>query len=198
MIFIILFISSLAMAQHGKLVNEVGLLFTNSDDFGLSYKIGTEKSLWRVNLLEISGQGYENDIERILQDNNYNQDAKVKGFGINLGKEFRKAVLTNVMFSYGIDLSYSDLYANSSYSESSSLERSQKINISRSGLGLVFGFNYIVRNKIVLGASIIPGIGYYYGKLAMTYGETNRLNKISSFNYNLSNSSANFTVAYRF
>lgn len=186
------------MAQHGKLVNEVGLLFTNSDDFGLSYKFGTEKSLWRVNLLEISGQGYENDIERILQDNNYNQDSKVKGFGINLGKEFRKAVLTNVMFSYGIDLSYSDLYANSSNSVSPSLERNQKINISRSGLGLVFGLNYIVRHKIVFGASIIPGIGYYYGKLDLTYGETYKVNKISSFNYNLSNSSANFTVAYRF
>jgi len=70
------------------------------------------------------------------------------------------------------------------------------------GINFVFGLNYVVNDKFVIGADILPGFSYYTGTLTemnyyINYGNETKTN-FSGFNYGLSNTSVLVSLAYRF
>lgn len=182
------------MSQKSKKINEIGLTFTDTYDFGLTYKFGIEKSLWRFNFLDIIGTSTE------LSYENYTNDYDLNGFSMSIGKEFRKNIVNNMEFCYGADLSFTYLYQKV-VSSSFLLGVSGNIadyNIFRPGMNLVLGLNYILKQKIVIGASFLPTINYSIGKNTNTIDGEESVRNIYEFNYGLSNSTVQFTVAYRF
>lgn len=50
---------SILHSQETKKQKEVGLVFSNLDNFGLTYRSGTANSLFRLNTLFISGANIE-------------------------------------------------------------------------------------------------------------------------------------------
>lgn len=185
-------------AQENPKQKEVGLAFSSLDNFGLTFKVGSDKSLWRFNTLAINGGSYEKTSDSLNSDS--------KSFGVNLrfGKEFRKVIYENLELRYGADLFFQ--YTNSRNNEDDlsvdDYDRLSEQTRYEPGINLVFGLNYVLKNNLVFGVELLPGFSYFTGKSV----EKNYYNSdgkkiesdISGIHYGLSNSSALLTLAYRF
>lgn len=198
LILLCLSMSYVLMAQETVKQQEIGLVFGNLDNFGLTYKTGTDKSLWRFNTLIISGSNL-NDITDLVEDKHSNI-----GINVKVGKEYRKIIVDNLEFRLGVDLSfrYSHSKFNSISKEVDGRDLLNERTTYQPGMNLVFGFNYVINEKIVLGAELLPGFNYVTRTTVVK--ETYNVNgveiksDISGFNYGLSNTSALLYLAYRF
>jgi hypothetical protein len=181
-------------AQESTKQREVGLVFSNLDNFGLTYKIGTNKSMWRFNTILLSGGKNTYKIEGSDKD----QTEKNFGFGIKVGKEFRKKLKQKIELRFGADLLFN-------YSNTEKMEETKKF--YESGVNLVFGLNYLISDNLVIGAEILPYMTYkkseidiekqYYIGNYDTITERQK-DDISEFNYGLSSSSVLLSLTYRF
>jgi len=186
-LLIALTLSTFVMAQEKTKVKELGLTFWNLDDFGFSYKVGTEQSLWRFNALSFSGGSGD------YEEGNYNKDKKSFSFRFKVGKEYRKLIVKNMEFRYGADLSFGY-----SYSKGSSVsDNEEKSNYYNPGINMVLGVNYIINDHIIFGAEIMPSINYSYNKRTNNDDEKTT-NKNNNFNYGFDSSSVLLSLAYRF
>jgi hypothetical protein len=185
-------------AQENPKQKEVGLAFGSLDNFGLTFKTGSEKSLWRFNALVLNGSTSEENEDSLKSTRKY------AGFNIGIGKEFRKPITENLELRYGADLSFKYSY---SFSDDDDLsfdnhDRLREQKIYEPGLNLVFGINYVYKSKFVFGAELKPGFSYFTGKSSTKNYYSNDGTTIdtdlSGINYGFSNTSALLTMAYRF
>ncbi len=190
--------SYVLMAQETVKQREVGVVFSNLDHFGFTFKIGNEKSLWRFNSLVLSGGDSDNTSV------NFDSEQKSTGFGVKVGREYRKRADGKLEFRYGADLSFS-------YSYSKSVE-TNKIGIGYGsshvekvyspGVNLVFGFNYMISENLILGAEVLPYFTFKTGTsinqdiYPIIGKEVKR--DISGFSYGFSSSSVLLSLTYRF
>jgi hypothetical protein len=184
-------------AQVASKQQEVGLVFSNLDNFGLTYKTGTNQSMWRFNALVISSQNSLQKQDSFEVKNNAN------GINVKMGKEFCKKIDENFEFRYGADLSFTYQQEKSEGIDNtvSDINHSwlDEQKLYQPGFNLVFGFNYIVKDKLIIGAELMPYFNYSFGKTTNKIGHSNEfVSNISGFNYGLSNSSAMLSVSYRF
>lgn len=198
MILLCLSLSCFLMAQEKVKQKEIGLVFSSLDNFGLTFKIGTEKSLWRFNALFIDGHKRDNVSDSLSEK--YNST----GFGIRLGREYRKVIVQNLELRYGADISfnyghgindvdYNYVHYNDYYLEQTTYTP---------GINLVVGLNYVIKEKLVLGAELLPYFSYTTGT-SIEKGRYSNFDEevksdISVFNYGISNTSALLSIAYRF
>ncbi len=102
-LFLILFAASISLsisAQEKTKQKEIGISFKSLNNFGMTYKIGNEKSLWRFNTLLMSGSNINE-----FSDSVETQRNRI-GFDIMLGKEYRKSIGENLELRYGADISF--------------------------------------------------------------------------------------------
>jgi hypothetical protein len=188
------------MAQENEKVKqkEIGLVFSNLDNFGLTYKTGTEKSLWRFTTLFISGDNIEETEDSLLSKQNQ------LGFGVKIGKEYRKNIAQNLELRFGADLSFSYSHSKIELDDKTvnDFNRLREQSIYRPGVNLVFGFNYELSDNFVIGAELLPNFTYTTGSRTetnyYTYQNDEVKTDISGFSYGLSNSSALLSLVYRF
>ncbi|SMO84474.1 hypothetical protein SAMN06265379_10998 [Saccharicrinis carchari] len=192
-------ISSILMAQETQKQKEVGLIFSNLDNFGLTYKTGNNKALWRFTTLFLNGENDESKKDAFKRTQNY------FGFGVKVGREYRIPLAENMELKYGTDLSfqYSRSKYELDYTDPDHSDQLDERTIYQPGLNLVFGFNYWLSDNIVLGVELLPEFSYktgeiiekgnYYGN-----GDNDLKSDVSGFNYGLSNNSALLSVAYKF
>ena len=162
MILFCLSMTYFLMAQETGKQKEIGLIFSNLDNFGLSFKIGSAKSLWRFNTLSVSGSNSVQNSDSIVNKLINN------GIGISIGKEYRKNIVENLEFRYGAELSFSYSHSESYYDDISvdneDVFQTQKT--YRPGINLVFGLNYVLNDNFLIGAELLPNFSYYTGKTA--------------------------------
>jgi hypothetical protein len=186
------------MAQESMKQKEIGLFFNNLDNFGLTYRTGSDKSLWRFNTLFISGNNMDETADSSVNKQN------TMGFGFKFGKEYRKDIVKNLELRFGIDLSFT--YSQSKYDYNDKTvdddDRLDEQTTYRPGINLVFGLNYVINDRIVIGAELLPNFSYTFGTSTKKYSYINNGNEvksdISGFSYGLSNTSALISLAYRF
>ncbi len=184
------------VAQEKTKQKEVGLVFSNLNSFGLTYKIGTEKSLWRFNTLFISGGNIDETADSMVSNRSN------MGFRIKFGKEYRKVIITNLEFRYGADLAFT--YSQSKYNyDDKSVEDHDMLSertTYQPGINLVLGLNYVFKDRFVIGAELLPYFSYITGKSNETSYRTNEeIEKdISGYSYGLSNTSVLLSLSYRF
>ncbi len=189
-------ISWFLTAQETVKQKEVGIVFNTLDNFGLSFKTGNTKSMWRFSTLLLSGTNASRDYDSI--SNNINR----YGFGLRVGKEYLKNITDNFEFRYGADLYFSYSYSKNQMKNSNSGSNDLLTKDVRytPGINLVFGFNYVIHNHLVLGAELLP-IVVYTTEISTSH-RTATGNEIkhtnSSFSYGLSTNSAKLSIAYRF
>lgn len=185
-------------AQEKVKQKELGLVFESFNSFGIMYKFGHQKSMWRLKTLYGSGQNSESS----ATDAEYNN--KRYYIGLAFGKQFSKPITDKLDLIYGIDLKYSYFY---SYDLRVSSEDYQSANTERMeyyhapGLNLVLGFNYIIHESIIIGVELLPGFSYAMGKRTESYSdypENDMEFDNTQFNFNISSSSAMVSLAYRF
>lgn len=194
MILICLSMSYILLAQETVKQKEIGLVFMNLDNFGLTFKTGTDKSLWRFNTLFISGNNMENTTDSFVHKHSN------MGFGVGIGKEYRKNIVENLELRFGADLSFT-------YSQSKSDNDHKTIDINDSlserityipGVNLVFGLNYKLSGNIVIGVELLPNFRYTTGTSTHINNDVEVKSDISGFNYGLSNTSVLLSLSYRF
>lgn len=195
-ILLILILPTLLVAQEKTKQKEVGLLFSNLDQFGITFKTGTNKSLWRFNTLFLSGYNGQE-----TSDSLYSDYSNI-GFNFQVGHEFRTNISDNLEFRYGADLSFSFSQAERDINDKSIDNRDSysKIMTYEPGINLIIGFNYIINDNLVFGAELLPSVSYRMIKKEeeMIYGNYIPPSDNSSFRYGLSNSSARLSLVYRF
>ncbi|MDA3944587.1 MAG: hypothetical protein PF694_13735 [Bacteroidetes bacterium] len=200
LIVLCLSMSYYLIAQENEKVKqkEIGLVFSNLDNFGLTYKTGTEKSLWRFNTMVISGDNIEETEDSLFSTQNQ------LGFGVKIGKEYRKNIAENLELRLGADLSFSYSHSKIELDDKTvnDFDRLREQSIYRPGVNLVFGFNYELSDNFVIGAELLPNFTYTTGSRTetnyYTYQNDEENTDFSGFSYGLSNSSALLSLVYRF
>lgn len=191
-------ISYFVSAQQITKQKELGVIFNDLNNFGLTFKSGTMNSLWRFNTLLISGSN------RSETSDSLTNKFKNKGIGLKFGKEFRKNIIEDLDFRYGGDVSFSYKQTTSDMNDKTinDDDRYQKSTTYEPGINLILGINYSINENVILGAEVLPGISYITGDIVekvfyLNNGEEQK-SKISGFNYGFSNTSALLTIAYKF
>lgn len=171
----LLFINGIAQNP----VKEIGLTFSNLSDFGLIYKAGTDKGLFRLSLLSLS-----------VFSSDENLDQNFQGGAIGGGYEFRKGLGKNLSFVYGPDLQFA--VSRTRYNDGASYNYTATI--FRPNLGMILGFRYSVNERFSVSTELRPSIFYQYDH------SNNRLSSdtnSSSYGFTMSNHAAAITIAYK-
>jgi hypothetical protein len=196
-ILLTLYISARGQTEQ----NEVGIVFKDLNDFGLTFKTGTPNALNRFTAVILSGYNDSHDAD----SENYKENEI--GFGIKVGREWRKRITKTFEFRVGLDISYN--YSKYKYEtdyKSAALGYDKVVEEGSDytpGINLVLGFNYVFAKVIVLGFEAMPFISYSTGSSSVEeyYGLQNWVassNNNSGFSYGLSSSSLVLSVSYRF
>lgn len=193
---LLLIMSAKTYAQETYKTKEVGIVFSSFDYFGITYRTGTNKSLWRFQSLYLNNYS-KNELSDSL-------DYKNNGFGFNLGigKEFRKKLSDRFEFRYGVDISLR--YSQSDYTYDDKTIRNRDHNRSTKaylpGLRLVLGLNYSINEKVLIGAELLPGITYSFGhSTRFDHGSDITYEfDITGIGYGFDNNSARLSIMYRF
>lgn len=196
LILLALSMSFYVMAQEKTKQKEIGLVFRNLDNFGLTFKTGTSKSLWRYNALFMSGSKMDEIADSLERKNSG------MGFNVSIGREYRKMIANKLELRYGADLSFNYSHSEYDYTYNSNYgyDRYNKRTIYQPGINFVFGFNYVINEHFVIGAELLPHFRYRFGtSTEKGYGDANEIKSdISGFSYGLSNSSVVLSLVYRF
>ncbi|MFC2138295.1 hypothetical protein ACFLTE_08980 [Bacteroidota bacterium] len=185
-------------AQENAKCKEVGLTFYNLDNFGMTFKIGSTNSLWRINSFLVNGINQKYD-----QDSS-SRSSNVLRFDIKFGREFRKSIKDNFEFRYGVDLSFQYSKVKTEVDDISvrNYEYSNESLTFEPGINVILGFNYLINENLILGAEYLPGINYVFG-----YNSSKRNDGIepieskhdnSGINYGLQSGAALLSLSYRF
>lgn len=171
-----------AISQEPTKQKEVGLVFSNLSNFGFTYKIGTEKAMWRFGSMYTSGDFliYENDAN---SNNTFS-------LGFSLGKEYRKKVAEKLEFRYGADISMTSRFNKYKTTSNSTLRLTP-------GINAVVGLNYLINDHLVFGAELLPGIYYNYLKQKTDNNVILTTTTVKEFWYDFSTNSAQLSLVYR-
>jgi len=189
LILLLMFVPYVINAQSK--FQDIGLNYSGSNLFGVRYKVGNEKTLFRLTIINLGGT---ND----KQTGTYVTYKLInQGFATYIGFEKSKFVTDNIKFYYGADLLSSyDKFSNKNITtNSNSVEKSLK-----AGLGCVLGFAYNFSNNVSLSTEIIPSIWYSYSKHSYSNGADIGIQTSKGFGYgfNIANNSfANVTLSFR-
>lgn len=181
-------------AQESKSQKEVGILFSDIYSFGLSYKSGTSKALWRFQSLYLGASNSKHMPIHFGEQENY------FGFQFSFGREWRKLITPKLELRYGADLLFSIDQATYEILNTSSPSGIiiKKDNNYAPGVDLVFGFNYIINKNLSVGAEVNPFVSFMTGKSTFNNGTTEVITDKTGVNYGMSNQSVLLNLAYRF
>ncbi len=186
--------SSYLMAQETVRKKEIGLVFSSLNDFGLTFRTGTAKSLWRFNTLLLYGGKTVETADSLIRTQSHT------GFSVKIGKEYRKELADNLELRFGGEISFAysryrvDRDDKTIYNDD---RVDQRINYSP-GVNLVFGFNYLLSDNFLIGAEVLPNFTYTTGTSIEIDSGIAVESDVSGFSYGLSNTSALMSLVYRF
>jgi hypothetical protein len=186
------------MAQGKSRQDEIGLVFSSLNNYGLTFKIGTQKGLWRFTTLNLSGNNQKAVADSLTTKN------MTTAFGLKIGREWRTTIIGNLEFRYGADLAFTYSHSKNETDDGfvDQYSSDQESTTYTPGINLVLGFNYVFLNKFVVGFEAMPYFNYIIGtSTQQNYYSNNKedvKSKISGFTYGLSNTSLLVSLVYRF
>ena len=171
-------------------IHELGLTFTGLNSFGISYKTGTEKTLFRVSTVWLnlfSTHAKNQNIDSIKSNN------LTSGVAFRIGFEKPISIKKNFSLFYGADLAGEFSYSKAT-NWNGSMNTTSSSWIVSPGVSFVFGGSYLIGEHFRISAELLPTLSYLY-KHDNNGGTIYNTNRVG---FGLSNSGANITVAYRF
>lgn len=158
----------------------------NQYDYGVSYKFGNKKILWRFDALT-------------LQNNNFNEEreeahTKRTNFNLNFnfGVEFIKPIKDKFEFRYGGGVYVGHALSSTTIDNLMVIdeERENKSSVFYTGVRGTLGFHYKLNDVINIGAESTLRAGYEIRKTTRTVGRLLEKISIRGFNFNTSNTPA--------
>jgi len=95
-----LLLFTLIFTSQGQ-THEIGTVFSDLNNFGVTYKTGTENRLWRFTALYLSRNDQKTEYD------SSSTESRSFGIGAKFGYEYRILLVDNLEFRYGADLSFS-------------------------------------------------------------------------------------------
>ncbi len=188
----------LPQQQQGlKRVYEFGLKFINLDNFGFDFKIGNQKTLYRMALLHMGFSSGKTSI--LIFDTIAVPKTQNYGVGLRIGMEKRIVLVKNFDLHLGSDVSISYQYSQITWnvlqypdSRWSQWELSPAILIN-------IGLSYQVGEHFIIIAEFSPDISYTFGKEKEINAPLapNSESTFHHFSFGLNTSSVSITIAYR-
>ncbi|MFA8433055.1 MAG: hypothetical protein ACEPOZ_00930 [Marinifilaceae bacterium] len=182
-----------SFTEKGK-TKEIGVQFSDLDQFGLSLKKGKGKHFWRFGVLSLNSSK-STVIVRNEDVNTGDIEDKSKGLGFKFGFERRKKVTEDFETYWGLDLLYSYTKITDGLNEEGDTNRFR--NISK-GVGFVLGVNYHINSRFMVSAEIEPT--YTSSRVKQKEdrygGDYRTINKEKGFNFD--NRTASLTFSYSF
>lgn len=194
-VFAALIASMLVQAQQARSVKELGVVFYNGDQYGLTYRFGTEKGLWRVNVVSLGGsnlKSLDNDFTQ-MEENAFNMN-------LSFGREIRWRIRRSIALRLGADLSYglSTTKTRSDSNHDLTFDETNNMVNHAPGFNLMYGFNLQLSN-FLLGVEVKPSVQYnmtsretWYMNARMSNTDENR------FNWGLSTTPVQLSIVYQF
>ena len=195
LILITLAITAGITAQEKVKQSEIGLVFNNLNNFGVGFKVGSNKFKWRFNTMLLSSS-----TNKLTNDStNTETESKRSGFGVSIGHQFQKPISENFEFLFGYDFFYNS--TKSKYDDGQELTYYVQ-KYRNPGFNIVLAFNYIFKEHLLIGAEILPYVSWsktitereykYVSSTPFSTSENKR------FSYGLTNTSVRLNLAYRF
>jgi hypothetical protein len=187
LIIVLALVSFLAKAQDvNSKISELGFSITGSQ-FGVRYKTGNEKTIFRLTLLSLYGNSNWNESQS--SDSKSNQ----QGIGFNVGFEKRKPIAENISFYLGSDILTSfDSYRSKIESSGGTYNNSTLT----AGLGFVIGVNFKISDRVNISTEAVPSVIYSHTKneSESQFGDTESTS--NGLNYGLSTQGINVTLSF--
>jgi len=168
------FFSFSATAQN---VNEYGLMFSNLNGFGLTYKKGKENTLTRFSAASLN--------LNLTDFDNVNLYLRNIGAGIYIGHENRIIIQERLKFVHGPEFG---LFLSYSRGPINGFEM-QPVTVISPCFGYIIGLNYALSERFLLSAELIPSISYRHVRSPL--GNSNNID------LGFASGSALMTLAYR-
>ena len=175
-----------SFAQKKSTIHEVGISISSGLNFGLIYKTGTEKSLFRLQTLFLNGAH-----ESQPSINNTHVNNNSYGFGISLGSEFRQNLAENLFLIYGFGAGVK--YRGQNIVDNSVVAQYQ--HVFSPNINLIVGVNYVLKERWIFSVEALP----YFQYDVITEAATNSLGVVSSrISYGMNMGSVRLVIAHRF
>ena len=177
------------LAQEKTPQKEVGAVFNNLDNFGLTFRFGNNQALWRINALTITGSESGN----IPSNGDSDIDTRQVGFGIGLAREWRKPIADKLELRYGTGAFFSYSYSKLTETDPNNpdFKRGNENTNYRPGINLIAGVNYWFNDRLALGAEFLPQVSYNRSKLINEFsGQDDDISESESINYGFNTNSA--------
>jgi len=162
---------------------EVALTVHSLSQYGISYKFGNEKALWRIDALQL------NNRNQIFENEGIYSKITSMSYGLTFGREFRKPVLDKFEFRYGAGFFAYHSFS-SSINDNPSIvdeERKTKNFILRPGVKGILGFHYKLTDNINIGAESAIDASYEIRKKTITVGRSIDETITKGFNWGIDN-----------
>lgn len=187
MLFTNLLITASVLGQDIVKQKEAGVMFSNFDNFGLTYRVGTSDALWRFSAFSLSAGSTDSDNDQTTTTKNF-------GLSFSIGREYRKQIEEKFQFRYGLDVS-SGFYMYETKNEASDYTNSYD-DLSF-GVNGIIGLNYELSEKVIIGIEILPGIGYSTRDQVVDQAGDETKTEYKSWSVGFSNQSARLSLVYR-
>ncbi len=199
-LFMIASYSLFAQQETHPHVYQAGLSFSSHNNFGLNFKTGNERTLFRVTLLSAS-MGLSSDHGR-TQDS---IDIKTSsaGAGFRIGFEKHIPVYHSFHFIWGLEAGGSYSYNKMKQDMSGTINDYESATWKITPMAdLVLGLTYTLSDHLVLGVEIAPSLQYSFGKVKTTNNGSGSpietVKSTSSVSFGFYNNPTTLTLAYRF
>jgi len=165
---------------------EIGFNLSGSQ-FGVRFKTGNEKTLFRVTLLSLYGNSQWSESSSTKSSSNQ------QGVGFNIGFEKRKSISDNISLYMGSDLLTS---IDSYMSKQGSADDTYKNSTLSAGIGFVMGINFKLSDRINISTEVVPSVIYSHRKneSETQFGDTE--SSSNGLNYGLSTQGINLTLSF--
>ena len=140
---------------------QVGINFSSLNSFGLDFKTGSEKTLFRMSLLSLN---LSQDASRGRTQDSIDIKNQSYGFGVRFGFEKHVPVAPRFNFIWGLGLGGDYNYQKQNQETPYYYNNHDITTWSLTPqIFVIAGVTYTVGDHLVIGAEITPGIRYTYG-----------------------------------
>lgn len=176
-------------------IHEAGVNFSSLNCFGLHYKTGSEKTLFRVSLIAVN----ITNTKKWGRDQDSIENKQLgAGAGFRVGFEKHVLLAPDFRFKWGVEIGGDFQYSKENYQTYFPDSETVYWGVSP-GAYLILGLSYTVKEHFVIGAEITPGIWDTYGKQTIkSNGEVKQQTTGNSIGFGFNTGSASLSVAYRF
>lgn len=172
---------------------EIGITTPGLLSFGLTFRVGNERAVWRFNNLRLNGLNNTQKLDSMTIKR------PEQSCQLALGREWRKPIKDRAALRAGVDLGYALLRQVYDLDDISHLNNDylQITTTHTPSVNLVAGFHVRIGNRFLLGAEVLPVFNYVIVRQKTTSPGFTQTSMNTSYNFGMNIANALLSFVYR-